>query len=86
MGTEKIYEFLRESGWTKKELALKCRLNPDSFYMALKYGKIGPVTADRLDFHTKGKIPYGSLTDKPRPAKAKRRKKRREMVEAPVEG
>jgi hypothetical protein len=51
----------------------------ETYSVALKYGKIGPLTADRLDFHTKGKIPYESLTDKPMPAKAKRRKKREDF-------
>lgn len=80
MGNEKIYDYLKLTGLTKKELALKCRLNPDSFVWALKRNKLGPVSADRLDFYTHGKIPYESITDRPRPTKAKRRKKTEEAL------
>ncbi|HEY4832028.1 MAG TPA: hypothetical protein VIH61_05650 [Waddliaceae bacterium] len=75
MGNEKIYEFLKKSGLAKKDLALKCKLNPTWFCSALKHNKIGPRTADKLDYHTQGQIPYESLTDLPRPKKAKRRKR-----------
>jgi len=74
MGIEKIYQFLEETGMTKKDFASMCRLNPDSFYMALKNNKIGAITADKIDRFTKGRIPYAELTDKPRPKKAARRK------------
>ncbi len=75
MGIEKIYQYLEVTGLTKKDLALKCRLNPNSFSHALKHNKIGPIIADKLDYHTQGRIPYHEITDKPRPKKATRRKK-----------
>lgn len=75
MGIEKIYEFLEHTGMTKKDFAHMCRLNADAFYTALKNNKIGPLTADKIDKFTKGKVRYEDLTDKKRPRKASRRKK-----------
>lgn len=74
--TEKIHQYLKETGLTKKDLAIKCKLNVDSFTSALKHNKIGPIIADKLDYHTQGRIPYESITDKPRPKKALRRKRK----------
>lgn len=82
MGTEKIYEYLNQTGLTKKDLAIKCKLNICSFTHALKHNKIGPRMADMLDFHTQGRIPFESLTDKPRPKKALKRKKPRNFLES----
>lgn len=79
MGTEKIYEFMAEMGWNRGKLAEKCRLNYKAFCAALKSGKIGQKTADKLDHYTGGKIPYESLTQIPRPAKNRKRKKKEEL-------
>ena len=76
MGIEKVYEYLEEHGLTQKDLAFKCKMTPQGISFALKKGKISAQMADKLDMYTKGKLKYEELTDKPRPKKALRRKKR----------
>jgi transcriptional regulator with XRE-family HTH domain len=75
---EKINEYLKSTGLTQRELAVKCRISPEGLCRALKRETLSAMLADKIDYYTRGIIPYSTLTQEPRPKK--RRNKKAEEV------